>query len=194
MTNISQKRLIELDELIIFSRNYSAKITASKIAKISNIPQKTVSRKMNLLCSMGLLKFEREGRNKLYFLDLNDIRVKELLAALESYKAINFLVTSKKIAIMLNELTRICPVVVFGSYAKGTQTTASDLDLLIFGEKKKVGDIIKKYPFEVNPQISSLKEYQRLLKEKNTLALEIKENHIILNQIEIFVDLFMKNG
>ena len=194
MTNISQKRLSGYDELSLFTKDYSTKITASKISRVLKIPQKTLSRKMNLLCDLGLLKFRREGRNKLYFLDLNDIHVKGLLTAVESHKAINFMLKNKKIVIMLNELTKISTVVIFGSYAKGTQTTVSDLDLLIFGEKKKVQEIIKKYPFKVNFHISSFKEFKRLLKEKNTLALEIKENHILFNQVEIFVDLFIKNG
>ncbi|MEM4263871.1 MAG: nucleotidyltransferase domain-containing protein [Candidatus Woesearchaeota archaeon] len=187
MTNISQ-----INALIPFASDYGLRIHASMLAKEINRPQKTISRQLNSYCETGLLKYKREGKNKLYYLDLEDPATKTLLNLVESYKSIEFLCKNKKIALLIKELCKKATVILFGSYAKGKATPESDIDLVIMGSRKSAEEIIKKYPFKVSLQYITVQKLKTLIKEKNALALEIKKDHIIFNNFEEIINIFME--
>jgi len=70
MANISQKWLNSIDTATfeiaeVFTRGYSKKLHGSEIARLLNLPQRTIHRKLDSLCNLGVLKFSREGKNKL---------------------------------------------------------------------------------------------------------------------------------
>ena len=79
-------------------------------------------------------------------------------------------------------------VVVFGSYAKGTQKEDSDLDLFIVGKynEKEMRNTGKIYGIDIN-----IKSYPLPLFEKeiynDILLKEIRENHILIKDREGFV-------
>lgn len=187
MTNISQ-----INTLIPFTQDYRIKIHANKLAREINRPQKTISRQLNSYCEIGLLKYTREGKNKQYYLDLEDPATKILLTLIESHKSVEFLLQNKKIAVLIKELCKKATIILFGSYAKGKATPESDIDLVIIGARKSAEEIIKKYPFKVSPQYSTVQKLKALIKEKNALALEIKKDHIIFNNFEEIIDIFME--
>ena len=194
MTNISQKWLKELRILVPFTYDYSSAIYGSKLAKINHLTQKTVSRKLNQLCDIGFLKSRKEGKNKLYYLDLDHIKTYSLIRMMELYKGIKFLSEYKKIGFLINDLCKINPVVLFGSYAKGYATKESDIDLMIMGKRsKKIKEIIERYPFKVNAQYSTYDNFESLLQEGNALAKEIGKNHIIFGDCERFVKILMRH-
>mgnify|MGYP001574582891 FL=1 len=62
MTDISQKWL---DILVPFTGNYAQRITGSRIATKLHMPQKTVSRTLDILSSVAL-RYRRDGKNKYY--------------------------------------------------------------------------------------------------------------------------------
>ena len=189
MPNISQKWLGALDVLIPFTRDYSIQIYASEIARKTKIPQKTVHRKLELLVNNNLLSYNREGKNKNYYLDLNKKLSISLLSIVENVKELNFINKHPKLSIMFNEIPGT--FILFGSYAKGLAKASSDVDLIIFGrETEKVNKLISKYPFEVNVFYFTLKEFERILKKKEHLAKEVIKDHIIFGQKEKIVGLF----
>tara|TARA_Y100000310_G_scaffold334016_1_gene412791 strand:+ start:3214 stop:3804 length:591 start_codon:yes stop_codon:yes gene_type:complete len=193
MTNISQKWLNGIKILVPFTTGYNSKINGSELAKINHLPQKTVSRKLNWYCEMKFLKFKREGRNKLYYFDLDNASSKILIKIIELYKGLNFLSKYPKIHLLINDLLKISPVILFGSYVKGYATKESDIDLLIIGKSsKRVKDTIKGYPFKINAHYSTLENFEKLLHRKNTLAREIAKNHIIFSGCEEFVKILMR--
>ena len=177
MTNISQ---IWPDILIPFVNDYNVKLTASDASRKTNIPRRTASRILSKLVKLNLIRYVIEGKNKKYYLDLKDQRIKLLINFIENYKSLKFSLKEKKIFLILEEIVKLKSLVLFGSYAKGNATTESDVDVLIVGnENKKIREIARKQVKQVNLHFSTLKEFENLLKKKNILAVEIMKNHII---------------
>lgn len=189
MTDISHLRL---DILAPFTREYSKKMYASEIARIAEKPQKTVSRQLNKYCEMNLIRYNREGKNKYYYLDLENPATKILLNAIETYKSIKFLVQNKRSASLIRELCKNSIVLLFGSYAKGTAKMDSDIDLVIIGKKQQIERILERYPLKISPKYTTIEKLRKLIKERNALAIEIKKDHILFNEIEKFIEMFIE--
>lgn len=182
MTNISQNWL---EILIAFTNDYNQKLTSSQIAKEIKIPQRTVSRYLNKL--NNLIRYEIEGKNKKYYLDLNQQKTKQLIFLIENYKTFKFLNT--ELFIMIEDIIKTNDVVLFGSYANNTKIKNSDIDLLIIGKKsQEIKKLSEKQPKKINIHFSTIKEFKELLKNKNTLAIEILKNHVVFGSSE-FINL-----
>ena len=196
MTNISQKWLNGIDGTAlaiarVFTQNYAKKMHGSDIAKRLCMPQKTVSRKLNRLCNLGVLKYVREGKNKLYFIDKESPFIFHFLVLVESYKAVKFLLGNQKISSILKDIS--CGKIIFGSYANDTKNKNSDLDIVFLCKKnRKVEEALGRFPVNVHAQFSTIQDLRKKLREKNTLALEIAENHIILDNLDEVIKLFME--
>ncbi len=200
MTNISQKWLTEIENselkvFGIFSNDYKKQIHGNEIAKQLKIPQRSVSRKLDNLCSYGVLKFNRVGKNKVYSINWDNPMIFQFLIFIESYKAVNFLLKNPKIGMILNEID--CGKIIFGSYAKGTNSKNSDLDIVFFcKETDEIKKIIDRSSIEINVQFSTTNEFKKKLKSRDALAIEIANNHIILSEydklIKIFKEYYLK--
>jgi predicted nucleotidyltransferase len=185
MANVSQKTLSFLEVLIPFTKDYNAKIYGTKLAKLSNSPQRTVSRKLIDLEKKGLLKFKRDGKNKSYYLNLDSLLSFSLLQILENHKEIMFHINHPKLSLLLKELSLNKSVILFGSYAKGRAKTNSDIDLVILDkENKQINSIIERYPYEINAFYFTLPHLKSMLKKGEPLAKEIIKDHIFLGKKE----------
>ncbi len=189
MANISKKWLNELEVLVPFTSGYNLVISGSSIAKRANIPQRTASLKLNQYSEMGLLKYRREGRNKLFYFDLSLPSSETLLQMVELYKGLTFLLKNKKLAPLIEELVaKNRNVVLFGSFVKGYANKDSDVDLLVLSRKSKSdAEVFARYPFRVSVHYSTVEEFERLLMKGNTLAGEIAQYHILINLSEGFI-------
>ncbi len=186
MTNIGQ---IWLDVIVPFVNDYNVRLTASDVSRKTNIPRRTVSRSLSKLVKENLIRYVVEGKNKKYYLDMKDERIKLLINFVENYKSLKFSLEQKKIFFMFEDIIMLRGIVLFGSYSKGNASFESDIDILIIGnESKKIREIARKQIKQVNIHFSTLNEFEKLLKKKNTLAIEIIKNHTIFNDSE-FVDL-----
>ena len=168
-----------------FLRDFNSRLTGSFIAKKKNLNQKTVSNYLNKLEKEHILKSKIQGKNKLYFLNLDNKEIiKNFIIAVEHLRTINFY----KKNILIKEITgKIQPnikgiAVIFGSYAKNTQKKDSDLDILLIGKcnEKEINKISKIYKIEIN-----LKIYPRL--EQDILTKEVIKDHIIIRNVEQFI-------
>ncbi|MBT3814777.1 hypothetical protein HOE37_03750 [Candidatus Woesearchaeota archaeon] len=192
MTNISQKITGNMVLLVPFTRDYGKKMHASELARLIKQPQRTVARKLEDLKKLNMLDYTRAGRNKYFFLDLN--KSYPLIQMVECYKEINFLYHHSKIAFLLRELSADYPLILFGSYAKGLAKDHSDVDLIMIGRKsKKITEILKRYPFEVNIFYFTLTGFKKLVNKKEHLGVEIVKDHIIFGDKEEIIKLFMGN-
>ncbi len=186
MANIGQKWP---EVLVPFVNDYTIRLTASEIAKKTKIPRRTISRILGRLVKSNLIRYIIEGKNKKYYLELKDQKTKLLLGFVEYYKALKFSSEKKKIFIVLEELMKLRGVVLFGSYAKGTAAEESDIDILVIGNKSEnIREIARRQTKQVNLHFSTLREFEKLLKKKNVLALEIMKNHITFGNSQ-FIEL-----
>ena len=113
--------------------------------------------------------------------------IRDVLALTEYTRKIEFLKKYLQLSYTFKDDDRI--VGVFGSYAKGTQTSDSDVDVFVIGKKKEkdydeTGKIlgVTVHLFHFSP-----KEFRMLLKQKNNLWGEIVEYHILIFGIERFI-------
>ena len=176
MANIGQ---ICPDSLIPFVNEYNIKLTASEISRKTKIPRRSISRILSKSVKINLIRYTIEGKNKKYYLDLNDQRIKLLIEFIEYYKSLKFSLEKKRIFLMFEDIIKLRDIVLFGSYAKGNPTKESDIDILIIGNKsKKIKEIARRQLKQISLHFSTIKELEKLLKTRNVLGKEIIKNHI----------------
>lgn len=195
ISNITQKWV---EVVKPFTGDYSVKLTATNIAKLSNVPQQTVSRILNSLVKLNLIDYVIQGKNKLFYFDEEKITTSSVLTIVEEIKAIDFGINFKE-SLILNKLAGCCEgIILFGSYANGKVKKDSDFDVALFGkcDKNKLDVIKKTSPVEIHEQIIGYSELKKLIKNKHPLALEIFDNHVLFGDVSRIVNLFLeiKNG
>lgn len=187
--NMAVKSQIWPDIVVPFANNYSVALMATDVARRTGIPRRTVTRMLAALSTTRLIRYRIEGKNKRYYLDLRDYRTKLLVYFIEHYKAVQFSLKHPSMLAMLEDIGKLRDFVVFGSYAKGTAAAGSDLDVFVIGRSSdKILDIVRRQVMDIHVQFSTLSEFERLTKKKNTLALEIMHNHIVFGSSQ-FVEM-----
>ena len=183
-----QKRNNELEVILLFRENYKARFYLREISKLSKLPLKTCQNVLKNLEKAKILKSKLEGKNKYFYLNLENIQTKSYLLQAEIYQTDTFIEKYPQFKIFLKSLKTTAPIIVFGSFAKLTADKDSDLDLLVISEKEL------KLPFHLLPfkphQINlTEKSFLKALKEQEDLIKEIEENHIILNNHSFYIDI-----
>ena len=192
LSNITQKWV---NLLIQFSNNYSAKLSASELARSSKIPQQTASRLLNKLVKFNLINYEKTGKNKLFYFDLEKQTTKIVLNLIEHQKALQFQLKIKEISVIINEILKYCEsLIVFGSHASGNFSKESDLDIVILGKsnKEQIKKIKEKQVWEINEHYVSCSEFDKILKLRNPLSIEIMKNHVLFGDISRIVYIFWR--
>ncbi len=185
MANVSQNWL---NILIPFSYDYTKKFSGSELSKILKIPQRSVSRYLSQIVGGNLLRFEIRGKNKFYYLDLENNRTKILLNLIESFKSFKFSLNTK-LWKDLDLLIKYGDVVLFGSQVKGYSTSSSDIDVVIFAKNtEKLKKTLRNLP-KIQAQIISFDNFKTLVLKKDSLAIEILKNHIVFGDIQKFIEL-----
>lgn len=176
----------------IFTNNYSRRINGRQAAKELKLPQRTVLRKLEGLCSLGVLKYVREGKNKVYSLHKDNPFIFQFLIMTEAYKAVKFFSGNPKLALLLEEPANSSGAMIFGSYSKDFAENGSDMDVVFLcKENDKIRQIIENSPVKIHPQYSTLEDLRKKLEKNDPLALEIADNHIILGKFEEIIKIFM---
>lgn len=154
-----------------------------ELGKELRIPHSTLSRKLNILRKNNVLDYKQEGKNKKYFLKKN-IMMKKAVMMAEHYKLLKLLSKYPQLEPLFQEILKKSSakkIIIFGSYAKGTETKTSDLDIYL--ETKNIEE--KKTIEEINHKISvKITKFD----EKDLLIKEIIKNHIILKGVDDYYE------
>lgn len=194
MSNITQKWV---DILLPFSNNYAARLSASSLARLVNAPQQTVSRYLNELSESNILNYAIEGRNKLFYLELEKQTTRTIFNLVENQKALHFQLEYKAVSVIVNEILKYCEsLIVFGSYASNSAKKGSDLDIVILGkyDKAEIKKIKQRQTIEINEHYVAFKEFEEFLSSKNPLAIEVKANHVLFGDAAKIVDIFLERS
>ena len=192
LSNITQKWV---DLLVPFSDDYSKKISASELARRSRIPQQTASRYLNKMAKLNILNYVIEGKNKLFYLELEKQTSRIMLNMIEQHKSLKFQLKVKGCSIIINELLRHCEsIVVFGSYASGDYGKESDLDLVILGKcsKEQAKKIKQRHVVEINEHYATYNEFNKIIASRNPLSIEIMKNHVLFGNVSKIVEIFLE--
>ena len=182
--------LLNKQEKIImneFVKDKNNSIYGRAIAEKYNLNQKTVSNILKNFEKKDILKFKTEGKNKYYFLNINNPCLKEVLKLIEINKKIDFITKHVKFERLFKNLEQktMGSLIVFGSYAKGIEKRNSDLDILVIGKIKEVREIEESFGLEIN--VIEMKKDKFNLNEN--FIKEVMENHIVLKGVEEFINL-----
>lgn len=189
ISNITQKCV---DILLPFLSDYSMSLSASELSRKTKIPQQTITRNLNMLSAKGLLEYELVGKNKMFYFDLKKETSIIILKVLELHKSLKFYTNSRKTSVIIDEILKLYGCfLVFGSYALGTRTEKSDLDLLVIGNKKKAFEELKqRYFLDINAHFMSFDEFKKRLYDQEPLLIEIQRNHVLFGKTEDLVYVF----
>lgn len=179
-----------------FLRGYNSSFYGRELAGKVKISQKNIALTLKELEEEGILSSKLNGRSKNYSFNFSNPLIKKYILFLEVENSLKFLKEHKKISQLVEKINQGNIICIFGSYAKGTEKSNSDLDLFIIGtsDGKKIIQEGKSLGIEVNIQSGTHKNFKDLIKNKNPLIKEILENHIILSGYEDFVEEVFRNG
>lgn len=182
----------KLDTTAIYLRDYSLSLSGREIARRINVNHQTALTVLNELVKEKILHYKVEGRNKKYHFNKKDLRAKLFLQMAETYKAELFLHNTELRIIISHLLPLAETIIVFGSFAKGTEKESSDLDLIVIGavNKESVKKAKSTFPREINIEFRTWKEFADALSKKMPLALEIQKDHLVygnvFNAVEVY--------
>jgi len=170
-----------------FASDYHKGIYGREVAKGLGMNQKTVANILNQLEGEDVLKSDFEGRNKRYYLNRFNLRIKEILKMIEINRKIVFLDEHLMMKELFNKLEeRVSGVlVVFGSYASGKEGKGSDLDAFVTGKVRGIDELEELWKIKINVVKSTKGKF-----DKNEYFIrEIIKNHIVLKGVEDFIEL-----
>lgn len=154
-----------------------------EIARLTKTSAGSLHRELATLAKAEVLLREKSGHQVYYRANINFLLYEELTSIVRK--------TSGLADILANALLRLEEKIevafIFGSVARGSQNSASDIDILIIGEISFSDAATTLYPAqnilgrEINPKVYTPSEWQKLKKSKNAFLEEI------LSQPKIFI-------
>ncbi|HLD57360.1 MAG TPA: nucleotidyltransferase domain-containing protein [archaeon] len=196
-----EKVPIEMEIIGLYLSNYKTKIHIREIARRINKNHRTVLLAVKRLEFAGIVNHEVVGKSKQYFLNLSNVIAKDYIRNAESIKTRRLLEKHfifKKLLTEFSQSLMSTPVLLFGSYAKGEETKKSDIDMFIVKGKRekeivdRASEFFSRHNLKLQVQKSTQEEFEMAITERDNLAVEILKNHIILNNVELFVDIFWR--
>ena len=180
---------IQLETLSLFTKGYDKEYYIREAARKLKVSPRTALIALAKLEKRGILESKTKGRIKFYSIRKSGLSG-EFMVLTEQYKKIRFLEKNPLIREVLEKTDGFMKgiVIVFGTYAKGTQKGDSDLDLFIAGrhDERRIKHFGKKYGIEVNVKRYPMKIFEKGIGE-DVLLREIAENHVIIRDAEGFV-------
>ena len=182
----------ELKILEQFCLHPDAELYPAFIASKSKLNISSVSRKIISLSKQNILRYRLSGRMKLFGLNFDELNCKYKLIETEAARTQNFLDKHDHFKSFLKSVPVLTGcLVLFGSFSKGTETSESDVDLLLVSDQaaKLPQYLLKNDIHKINV---SNNYFEESLIKKEPLMLEVLYNHIILQNPGRFVEMWWR--
>ena len=176
-----------LEILALYLSDYNKQIYLREISKLARIPLKTTQTLIANLERDKLLKSAVKGKNKYFRLNLDNIETKFYLLQSELHMTLMFIEKYPLFKSFMGKININAPMVVFGSFAKFKADGGSDLDLLVIS-KSKINLPLHLLAYKIHEIYLDEDSFRKSLEKKEALIMEIKDNHIILNNHSFFVN------
>jgi len=188
----------------------SGKFTIRKLSQLAKLSYDATYRHVHFLVKEGSLNEEKVGAYSNISVNFDSESARKIIERISMKKTQDFLkkdVVLKKLLVeLVTESNRSAPnellsIVLYGSYAKGTQTQNSDIDVLflvssfgVSGELERTSSFVgKRYGKPVSPLVTTPVEFGKMLKsEKPMVAHEIFLDGIILFGLEKYYSIIFK--
>ena len=181
--------------LSLFVGDYQKEVYGREAARELNMNQKTVSNVLLRLENENVLRSKTEGRNKVYRLNLSNPALIHILSMVEEEKAVRFREKSGLGRDFIDEIikSRSPLIIIFGSYANGTQKKNSDVDILVLSPfDADLSNVQKFYKIKASVKEYTEEELKEALKGGDFLITEVLRKHIVLVGSVIFVKIVLE--
>lgn len=163
--------------------------TMHGLSEAIKVPYATFHRTIQRMKS--LVTINEVGKAKTLVLNRDNGIIKPYLAISSEEEKQDFLKNQPLIRKLASELSTGDIVVLFGSYAKGTEKPSSDIDLLVINSKGNRSLSFAKFEIlfkkKVNPLFVAKREFAQMLREKDeNVGKQALKDHIILSNPEMF--------
>lgn len=183
--------------LFVLSEAPGKGVSRTEIRRLTRLGNKVITKFTSLLEQGELISSSKVGKTRYYKLNLSNpftIQVLEMIRLEKKnlnnpdFEALNIV---REFTYELTNLAQdnLRRVILFGSYAKGTQTDNSDLDIAIIVNQRNsdseilitdaISRISKRFNKEIQPHYFSSGEFEKS-KNKNKLVHEILKDGIVI--------------
>ncbi len=179
---VQNKNNLELDIILVLLKN---KTHLREIARNLNESHSTILRKTNELLKENVIDYQREGKNKIFFIK-NTLKAKNYIYSAEIYKLNKLLKKHPELSIIFEDIRKNFSkgmIILFGSYAKDNMKKNSDIDIYLETNDNYLKNKIKEINSKLSIKIGKFNTKSLLIKE-------IIKNHIIIKGVEDFYERF----
>lgn len=180
----------KLKILNFLGKNIEESFTMHQLSKLLHIPYATFYRTINKMNNLLIINIV--GKSKTVQLNVQNVVTKNYLVIASQEERDEFLKKHHLLKKISDELPEgNYAVILFGSYAKGTQTQKSDIDIIVINKTGEKSLSFSRYEtlfkITINPLYFTPKEVSTMLKqsEENVMKQALR-NHIILYNPELF--------
>lgn len=140
----------------------------------------SISRYLSFLQKENVVDYEVQGKNNVFFIK-KSLEANEYLNMLEHNKLIQLIKQPVRLRHIVSEIKKlnISLVILFGSYAKGSFTSKSDIDIYIDTTDSKIKKRVELIDSKISVKLG-------VFDRENLLIKEIIKNHIIIDGVDIY--------
>lgn len=176
-------------------KNKSESYSMHELSKQIHMPYATLFRTLREMEDILLVK--RVGKAKTVMLNIRHPALKSYLIISSEEEKKEYLEKQPILKKITKELETKSIVLLFGSYAKGTERKESDIDLLIINKEGKKETSFLKYEtlfrIKINPLFITQKEFKETLHDtEENVGKQALKYHILLNNAEKFWELIFQ--
>ena len=163
--------------------------TMHELSKLISIPYASFYRAIQHM--YDILDIEAVGKSKTISLNIINPIVKSYLAISSDEERKEYTKEHLIIRKIAAELNTNDIVILFGSYAKGSETERSDIDVLVINKDGKKSLSFSRYEVlfkkKINPIFITSSEFKKMLQDKEeNIGKQALKSHVILNNPERF--------
>jgi predicted nucleotidyltransferase len=177
--------------LSLFTGNPRGRFYLRELSVKTGMATMTAQRLLKSMENEGILKSKEEGKNKYFELNVDNPKTKMEILNTESFKMQEIMETYKPIKSFVRGMPPEPMIVIFGSYASGTATKISDLDVMIVCDKET--DLpYHLIPYKIHEIKLTWQQFRQALEKSEPVIKEILKNHVILQKHSDFVEIIWR--
>ena len=169
-------------------------LTSKEIENISGLSHETTFRMLKGLAGKKCVKEKKVGKTNVYEIIKDRDLIYQVFVNYMTKRRLDFkqkhLLLYKRMYEFLNKINPEGPAAIFGSFAKGTQTKNSDIDLLCVTNKKDIQSTVHifrtKYNLNIQPVIVKFLDFKNIKKDNPQFWDDLIEYGVVLDGLDLF--------